>query len=571
MASTSFVTKAYLAYFGRPVDFDGMTAWGPASGASEADIQAGFSAAPETAAIYGSTIVNLNYINNVYLNLFNREAEPAGASYWLQQIQLGRVTPVGAAMAILDGALGNDKIISNNKIAASAAFTADMTTTEQNLGYANGLPAARSFIQSVDLIPATSAEIDAAVLAATSNVPQNASGQTFVLTPGPVADATGIMHITGDQAVRIDFTNPANQVKGLDLNGNGVIQTNGLENTITGVAANFTIVDAYARAPLNTTNITDNYLGNISFDGTGYAGDGVSTDGNIFLGGLGADYALGGIGNDFMVGGGVAQDRYIQDDLYGGYLDTLTQQRLDAIPTDYLQSGRNADFFFGEFSVLDNTDGNNSDYDGGNTTDDSSAGLAQALSGVNSQNNDWFLLEASDDDEPVSVQLGDGGVTTRSGAHATLTDIESLDASGNLYGFLNDIAVEVGARATDSRSVAPVVGTENYGFGSTAQLNIYGSDAANVIIGGYDNDSISGGEGNDILFGGNLSFLLNYQNNPNLLNATGGLSLNNTLGVDTDGRDELSGGIGNDSIVFEMDGGSIVMAVSIPQPKVVPP
>lgn len=372
-------------------------------------------------------------------------------------------------------------------------------------------------------------------------------GKTFVLTPATAAGAD-VMHLTGDQDVRIDFTNPANQIKGLDLNGNGTIANDGVENAITGKAANFEIVDAYARNPLNEFDKTLNFLGDIRYDGTGYGGDGVNTDGNIVLGGLGSDQIYGGIGNDFLAGGGVAPT-------HGG--------------ADFLSGGRNADFFFGELSALDPTDGNGTTYDGGTTTDDSSAGLAVADSGVNSQNNDWLLIEASDDNEPTTIVLQGAGsgivgtvgsVVVSSGTvGATLRDIESVDASGNLYGILNDVAVKLGGRAVDSRSTEPTAGTENYGIGSSAQLNITGSDAANVIIGGYDNDAISGAAGDDILFGGNLKYLMTNHNNPNLLDASGGLDLNVTVGVVTDGRDNLSGGTGNDSIVFEMDGGATVV------------
>ncbi|KFB67148.1 hypothetical protein [Candidatus Accumulibacter vicinus] len=372
-------------------------------------------------------------------------------------------------------------------------------------------------------------------------------GRTFVLTPETAAGAD-VMRLTGDQDVRIDFTNPANQIKGLDLNGNGVIANDGVENAITGKAANFEIVDAYARNPLNEFDKTHNFLGDIRYDGTGYGGDGVNTDGNIVLGGLGADAIFGGIGNDFLAGGGVAPTRP------GG-------------GADYLSGGRNTDFFFGELSALDPTDGNGTTYDGGTTTDDSAAGLAVAFSGVNSQNNDWLLIEASDDNEPTTIVLQGSGsgvvgavgsVVVSSGTvGATLRDIESVDASGNLYGHLNDVEVKLGGRAVDLRSTAPTTGTENYGIGSSAQLNITGSDAANVIVGGYDNDVIDGGAGNDILFGGNLKYLMTNRNNPNLLDASGGLNLNVANGVVTDGRDDLSGGSGNDSIVFEMNSGTI--------------
>lgn len=377
------------------------------------------------------------------------------------------------------------------------------------------------------------------------SVPGAIPGTTFNITPVEVGDID-IMRITGDQAVRIDFTNPANQVTGLDLDGYGSIDSDGIENNITGKASGFEIVDAYARNPLNEGDKVHNYLGDIYYDGTGFAGDGVSTDGNIFLGGLGADKAFGGIGNDFMAGGGVADNKWGNDELSGG---------------------RNADFFFVELSALDSTDGLNTKFDGGTTTDDSAAGLEEADSGVNSQNNDWILVEASDDDEPVYINLaldpeeGDAhwdDITTQSGRTADLVSIESVDASGNLYGFINDINVEIGARATDLRASNAAAGTENYGFGSTAQLDINGSSAANAIIGGYDNDDIKGNAGNDILFGGNLNYLLTNRNNPNLLNATGGLDLNvNGAGTVNDGRDEIDGGADDDNILFEMDGGVV--------------
>ncbi|MBK1693699.1 hypothetical protein CKO09_02940 [Chromatium weissei] len=441
------------------------------------------------------------------------------------------------------------------------------------------------------------------------------SGDTFVLTPELAASAD-VMHLTGDQTVRIDFTNPANQITGQDLNGDGIITLDGVENNTQNVAKDFEIVDAYARNPLNQNDITNNFTGDIAFDGTGFAGDGVNTDGNIFLGGLGVDVAFGGIGNDFMAGGGVSANRFVRTEDGLGVTDTKTGQFYPngaALPGDVLSAGRNADFFFAELSQLSPVDGVNTQFDGGNTTDDSAAGLAEDLSGVNSQNNDWILLEASDDDEPVAVALGGGGIVTRSGAGAGLIDVESLDASGNLYGFLNDVDVLLGGRATDLRSVVdttvtpdpvdpvvddttvvddtivddtvvaedttPVVddttdvgtaeadGAENYGIGSTAQLNVTGSLADNVVIGGYDNDSISGdnngnaldvADGDDILFGGSLSYLLHNQNNPNLLNATGGLELNvSAVGTVTDGRDDIDGGSDDDNIAFEMDGGNV--------------
>lgn len=339
-----------------------------------------------------------------------------------------------------------------------------------------------------------------------------AAGTTFNLVEETAASAD-VMRLTGDQAARIDFTLNNNQVKALDLDGDGVIENNGVENnnpTALDDGLDFEIVDAYKRDLLNENNTAQNYLGNISYDGTGFAGDGVNTDGNIFLGGLGADIALGGIGNDFLAGGGVAQTNN---------------------GSDRLDGGRNADFFFAELSLLDNTDGNGLTVNGGSTSDDAAVGNNTP------QDSDWLLLEASDDEDGTTVSLVNDelAVTTGAGQSMGGTEIENVDASGNLYGFLDDVDVAIGG---DGK----LVNGENVGIGASAQLNIIGSVANNILIGGYENDLIEGNDGNDLLMGGNLNYALNNVN---------------AAGIVNNGMDELFGDVGDDNIVFEADGGII--------------
>ncbi|MDD2734508.1 MAG: hypothetical protein PHF56_11255 [Desulfuromonadaceae bacterium] len=374
----------------------------------------------------------------------------------------------------------------------------------------------------------------------TTFVTETPPAATFTLTDSTVAGLK-TMVLSGDMDVRIDMTNTTSQITGLDLNGNGVIANNGIENASNVFpATGYKAVDAYTRLDngvVNETDLTKVFLGDIKYDGSGFAGDGVSTNGNVVLGGLGADTILGGIGNDFLAGGGVALSRE------GG--------------TDSLSGGRNADFFFTELSLLSNTDGNNLVLDGGTTADDNSAGNSYSA-----QNTDWLLLQASDDDEPVTVVLEDhlvdgngngnlddeGVISTRAGQQATMRDVENVDASGNTYGFLKDVTTTIGG--------APV-NANNNGIGSSAQLNIStedGSNAANRIIGGYDNDVINGGGGNDLLMGGNLRSyaddgvtVAHQILDPNLVGLTG----------NNDGRDVLVGGAGADNIVFEADGGVI--------------
>ena len=379
-------------------------------------------------------------------------------------------------------------------------------------------------------------------------------GTTFNLTQESAAGAD-VMRLTGDQDVRIDITANDNQIRGLDLNGDGTISNDGVENndpTTLDDGLDFEIVNAYRTDLLNEGNIAANFLGDIDFDGTGYQGDGVNTDGNIFLGGLGADVALGGIGNDFLAGGGVANSRWALD--LPDWLDFLNQNgpigpggALGGLipgfaPIDQLYGGRNADGFFVELSLLDNTDGNRLLIDGGFTSDDVQAdddGIDASESNDeepgefdSSQDSDWVFLEVSDDEDGVNVNLGgfiQSGVGT---TLVSMAEIEHIDASGNLYGLVDDIDVSLGGGGT-------VVNGENVGIGSTAQLEIEGSSAPNIIIGGFDNDRIEGFEGNDLLFGGRLD----YNNNPNIQE------------IVNDGKDFLVGGSGNDNLVWEADGG----------------
>ncbi len=208
---------------------------------------------------------------------------------------------------------------------------------------------------------------------------------------------------------------------------------------------------------------------------------------------------------------------------------------------------RNADFFFASLSALDFTDGDTLDIDGGETADDTAAGEDDS-----SMDSDWLLIEASDDDEPVEITLAESGQqgsiwtpfmqdingnidTGDANDGIDIANLEHVDASGNLYGFLDDMDVAMGENGM-------MVDGENVGIGSSAQLRIWGNNADNILIGGYDNDYIWGDDGDDLLMGGNLRYALN---NPN------------AEGIVNDGMDHLFGYYGDDNIVFEADGGII--------------
>ena len=431
--------------------------------------------------------------------------------------------------------------------------------------YQYGMTEGRAFDAYVDeaVVPPPEGTIIPVVSDDVTTLPLDTDGGAVTLTAADITVdggvGTQVLHLTGDASARIDLTDPADQVEGLDLNGNGLIASDGIENNLSNAGimtvSNFEVFDAYARNPINETDHVNNYFGDIAFDGTGFNGDGVNTDGNIYLGGLGVDTAFGGIGNDFMAGGGVAAGRFVwgTNDLgIAVLIDTVTGEPININNFDSLYGGRNADFFFLELSALDPTDGNGTQIDGGSTWDNDA-----------SQDSDWVLLEASDDNEPATVNLGvfvppavAGTIVLPDGTNAVISDIEHLDASGDLYSFLDSFDAVLGGMR-DYKDAHEADGTENSGLGSTGQLIVNGDGNTNIVVGGYDNDTIAGMGGDDILFGGKLSYLLAYANNPNLVDANDGLDLNVTsVGTVNDGRDTLLGGAGDDAIIFEMDSGN---------------
>ena len=205
MASKAFLEQAYLAYFGRPIDPNGVAAF---VNSTETEVENIFWASPESQALYGTSF-GLQQINMVYNMLFGRDAEPAGQAYWANQIVIGALTPAGAAIGILRGALNDDVISVNNKLAASAAFTAGLDTTEEILGFAGDQAAAvaRDFLSLITMTPATQDEVDAAIVAA---VNAGTRGEMFMLT-------TGVDNLTGTP-----LNDTFNGFVGDDNNGNDI-------------------------------------------------------------------------------------------------------------------------------------------------------------------------------------------------------------------------------------------------------------------------------------------------------------------------------------------------------------
>jgi len=183
--SQAQLTELYLSYFGRPPDFDGLVYYTSNPAFTIWTVAAGFSASPESQALYGTSF-NATQINAIYQNLFNRDAEPAGLLYWSQEVAAGRLTPAGAAYAIMLGAQNDDLVAVQNKLQISAAFVTALDTAPEIIGYTGTVAAAsaRAFLATVDStagsLTTATAGLDAAVAAAVGV--GGAVGSSFALT-----------------------------------------------------------------------------------------------------------------------------------------------------------------------------------------------------------------------------------------------------------------------------------------------------------------------------------------------------------------------------------------------------
>ena len=184
-ATTQTIQKMYIAYFGRPADTIGLQYW---ADKTEAQIIAGFSASSESQALFGNQ-GSAAKVNAIYNNLFARDAEPAGLQYWVQKLESGQVSQAEAMYTILNNAGAGDATAVANKLAAAEAFTAQIDTTPEILGY-SGANAAQSAREWLGKVNANAASLDAAkasapaALAAAAGASAGDSGKTFTLTQG---------------------------------------------------------------------------------------------------------------------------------------------------------------------------------------------------------------------------------------------------------------------------------------------------------------------------------------------------------------------------------------------------
>ncbi|MBF0679903.1 MAG: DUF4214 domain-containing protein [Devosia sp.] len=159
------IQGVYVALFGRPADpaglayFNGVTN----NGQNLAAIN-NLAGQPE----YTSRFANMNnaqIVNSIYQSLFGRDAEAAGLNFFVDALNKGTLNINNIAIAILDGAQGNDAVVRDAKIASANVFTAALDTPTEVAAYSGqaASDAGSAFLSGVTTTPKTAADADAAV------------------------------------------------------------------------------------------------------------------------------------------------------------------------------------------------------------------------------------------------------------------------------------------------------------------------------------------------------------------------------------------------------------------------
>ena len=147
------VTRAYIAFYGRPADPDGLVFWSDALGASNGDLAEildDFSNSDEFQSRYGS-LSNEDLLSGLYMQLFSREPDPEGLAFYLSALESGSLDFTSIALDILNGAQNEDLDIVEAKQAVAEAFTHAVAFSDFVYSGDAAADTAASFLSEIDL------------------------------------------------------------------------------------------------------------------------------------------------------------------------------------------------------------------------------------------------------------------------------------------------------------------------------------------------------------------------------------------------------------------------------------
>jgi len=237
MARRDDIAQLYVATFNRAPDAEGLAYWND-SGLTVDEIAASFFDQTETQEKYPDTLSNEDFINTIYNNVFNRDADAAGLEYWLAEMESGtprNVMILTVINGVLDTDEGLDATTLNNKTFVGLEFAdAGLNDVDDAIAVMAGVDETQaSVVEAVEMINALGFDLTASLTALADaqaeevafleengfvdgagnpvpTGPEDAHTAASTVTSGLVADAAGYMN--GDQAVKDSMVATQNAV-----------------------------------------------------------------------------------------------------------------------------------------------------------------------------------------------------------------------------------------------------------------------------------------------------------------------------------------------------------------------
>lgn len=130
----SQIQTAYVVFFGRAADPDGLNWWVNNFRGSVDHLYNTFAGTAEYADQFRG-LTPAQQVTRVYQNLLGRDPEPGGFAFWSAEVAAGRVTTANLALIISQNTQGTDTTTVNNRVAAAAEFTQALDTSTERFAY----------------------------------------------------------------------------------------------------------------------------------------------------------------------------------------------------------------------------------------------------------------------------------------------------------------------------------------------------------------------------------------------------------------------------------------------------
>jgi hypothetical protein len=128
---TEQITDLYVAYFNRAPDSEGLAYWFKTIYTGEYSLRTiaeRFTFEQEYLQAYPSSLANRNFIEQIYLNLFDRNPDAGGWNYWSDELDTGHRQRSGFILDVIEGAYAptsgpEDRTLIDNKHEASLYYS----------------------------------------------------------------------------------------------------------------------------------------------------------------------------------------------------------------------------------------------------------------------------------------------------------------------------------------------------------------------------------------------------------------------------------------------------------------